>query len=89
MTEEVLSVLRGGGLGERVRRLLIGGLSASQVLDRLPSELVASLSQETNPVLARREAVRAVTFSLDELVQRGQAQRGRARLANSLVDVYR
>ncbi len=89
MSEEVLSVLRGGGLGERVRRLLIGGLSASQVLDRLPRELVASLSQETNLVLARREALHAVTLSLDELVQQGRARRRRARLANSLVDVYR
>ena len=87
MKEQVLDALRGGAVRERLRRRAVGGLSASQVLERLPSGTVPV--QEGNPVIARREAVQGVLRVLDELVQEGRVERRRSRLGNSLVDVYR
>lgn len=71
-----------------MRRRAAGGLTASQVLDRLPAELAPS-SELKVEVLARRERVREVTLVLDALVELNRVERRRARLWSSLVDVYR
>jgi hypothetical protein len=88
LLEAVWNSLRGGTARERIRRRAAGGLTASQVLERLPPELVPS-SEERNPTLARREQVRSVTLVLDALVEEARVERRRARLWSSLVDVYR
>ncbi len=72
------------------RRLMVGGLAVTQVLERLPPELQTRLlGGQANPTLARREALDELTFALDELVQEGRIRRGRARMKSALVDVYR
>ena len=86
MKEQILDALRGGTVRERLRRRAVGGLSASQVLERLAP---GTVPLEGNPVIARREAVQVVLRVLDELVQEGRVERRRSRLGNSLVDVYR
>jgi hypothetical protein len=86
----VAAALKPRDLGERLRLMLVGGLAPSQVLERLPAPLQESLyGGETNPILARRAAIEAVTRALGELVRAGRARRRRAQLKNALVDVYR
>jgi len=69
--------------------LALGGLAATQVLDRLPDEIRRDLSDQDNPVVRRRAALHQVACALDELIQQGLAVRGRAQLKNAMVDVYR
>jgi hypothetical protein len=72
------------------RRLLVGGLAVTQVLERLPAELQRGLlGGQPNEVLARRQALEELTFALDDLVQEGRVRRKRARMKSALVDVYR
>lgn len=69
---------------------LLGGLTAAQVLERLPEPVRGALEgTEPNPTLARRAALLAVAGALDELVDRGRARRSRVQLKSALVDVVR
>ena len=68
MKEAVHRTLRGGSLRERIRRRALGGLTAFQVLDRLPPSIQEELMTNPNATLARREAVQAVSSILEQLV---------------------
>lgn len=89
LTDAITDALRPSGLAERARVALTGGLTPLQILSRLPPDLQASLSDNPNETLARREAVHAVTCALDALIEAGRARRRRLQLKNALVDVYR
>ncbi len=82
MEEAVLALLRSARPIDRLKRLLAGGLTASQIQERLATEGAVGIHQQ-------REAVRQVTLALDALVQRGRVERRRARVGSSLIDVYR
>ncbi len=95
----VLAVLRPAGLRQRLRRRISGGLTAFQILDRLPPQWQRRLAEgQELPVLARRQAVRAVEQALYELGQQGRVQRRRVDMAMELpgkgmrqvqIDAYR
>lgn len=85
----VRAALRPRGPLDAVRVVALGGLAATQVLDRLAPEVRGALSEHDNPVVRRREALHHVACALDELIQQGLAKRGRAQLKNAMVDVYR
>lgn len=90
LRDAVLDALRPQGLVERLRHAAVGGYAPVQVLDRLPEATREALQAgHDNPVLARRAAVEAVTFALDDLIVEGVVARRRVRLKSSLVDVYR
>lgn len=82
MQEAVVAVLRSARPIDRLKRLLVGGLTARQIQERLATDDALDVHQD-------REAVRRVTLALDALVQRGRVERRRARVGSSLIDVYR
>lgn len=90
LEELVAAALRPQTLAEALRLRLSGGLTAAQVLERLPDATQrALLGAEPNPTLARRAALAEVALALDTLVQVGRARRARAQMKSALVDVYR
>ena len=81
MRTEVLAALQPRNLSERLQWRLIGGLTAAQVLDRLPPALREALQAgHDNPTVARRDAIGQVAQCLVELVEAGQATRARVRM---------
>ena len=74
---------------DRLRQLVLGGLSPVAILERLPAQVVDELSAQESEILARREALQAIVLVLDDLVQEGRVARRRQKLKTTIVDVYR
>ncbi len=95
----ILGALEPRSWRERVSARLQGGLSAIQVVDRLPVEAREALEREAgSEVLGRRRAVDVVAARLRELEREGRVVKARARLATDVrvkgiriieVDVFR
>jgi len=97
LVDEVCAALRPKGLGERLMQRTTGGLTVSQVFDRLsPARKAELLKGHENPTVARRIALDEVVRALFVHVDSGAVQRRRTRLKNAtragidaMVDVYR
>ncbi|GEM_PF-5317372 len=86
----VLQALAPQGLRDRAFRALYPGLSARQVLGRLPEPLQASLlGVHDSDMIARRMALDRVSRALYAHVDRGQVTRDRRRLKSAMVDCFR
>jgi hypothetical protein len=94
---EVLSAMEHQGLRERLRQFATGGLTISQIFDRLPEPCRAELLQaHENPTVARRTALDEVVCAVFVHVDAGRVTRKRVHLKNAtragidaMVDVYR
>lgn len=85
LSDEVFDVLG----QSRLRQLLVGGMSVVQIVERLPGPVHDEIAVGDTPILARRAAIREVTFALDDLVQSGHVRRSRTKLKTTMVDTYR
>lgn len=99
LEEALRAALRPRGPAERIRARLGRGLSAIQVLDRLPSAVLAALSEgQPDRTLAHRQALDAVSAALRGGASRGVFVRARVQLSVEMrvkgarlveVDVFR
>ncbi len=85
LDDAILEALQPRSLRERLSWRFSPGLSAIQVLDRLPAALCGALERSaSNPVVARRESVDAVATRLRALVLQGRLQRAKAQIATDV-----
>ncbi len=85
----VLAALEVRGPRDRLFRLLYPGLSAHQVLGRLPPPMREELlGVDDRPMIARREALDRVSRALYVHVDTGRVRRTRRRLKSALVDCF-
>ena len=97
LVDEVYQALQPRGLRERLKQRATGGLTVSQVFDRLPDTTRNALtSEEENDTVARRKALDHVARAIFVHIDRGAVQRRRTRVKNAtragidaMVDVYR
>jgi len=97
--QAIVEALRPSGIRERLKRRFSGGLTAIQVLERLPLEMQFALQEgPENLTVAKRQAIHAVTHALYALSQQGRVRRDTVKLDMKLpgkglrgvkVDVYR
>ena len=90
LEDAILEALRPRGRGAVLRNLFTGGLTALQVLERLPPDLKQGLlAGDSLPQERRRGALNQVVKALFVHIDAGRVQRRRTRLRTSMVDVYR
>lgn len=97
LADEVFEALKPRGVRERLKLRATGGLTVSQVFDRLPEPTRDTLTSHIeNPVVARREALEQVVRAIFVHIDRGDVRRKRTRVKNAaragidaMVDVYR
>ena len=97
LADQVFEALKPRGVKERLKIRATGGLTVSQVFDRLPSGTRNALTEHIeNPVVARREALDQVVRAIFVHIDRGDVRRKRTRVKNAaragidaMVDVYR
>ena len=97
LADEVFEALKPRGVRERLKLRATGGLTVSQVFDRLSPDTQQNLTARIeNPVVARREALDQVVRAIFVHIDRGEVRRKRTRVKNAaragidaMVDVYR
>ena len=97
LADEVFEALKPRGVRERLRLRATGGLTVSQVFDRLSDPTRDALTADIeNPVVARQEALDQVVRAIFVHIDRGDVRRKRTRVKNAaragadaMVDVYR
>lgn len=90
LEEAIIEALRPRDVGERIRFAITGGLSARQVLYRLPPAIREELlAGDGDPTQRQRDAQSKVVEALFHQIDRGRVQRRRTRIRTSMVDAYR
>jgi hypothetical protein len=85
----VLQALHAQGLRDRLFRMLYPGLSALQVLGRIPDPMRQDLlSTDHREMIARRNALDRVSRALYTHIDTGKVDRTRHRLKSAMVDCF-